>query len=121
MSSHSICQWEIWQVTWEHLDDGTRKPRPALAVSTTKYNSQHDGAWFIKISGEKHEVHYRVELAPQDPAFRLTGLKKTSYFYPKDVRYISQGQVLYRRGVLGKWTGLLLLREIQKATGWEPR
>ena len=73
----------------------------------------------MKISRkEPHSYHY-VKLSRSDPAFKGTGLRKTSYFYATDVRLMKHSEVLYYRGLLGKWTGELLLVAIKRAIGKE--
>ena len=110
-------QWETWDVEWRH-EDGTSKRRPALLISTTACNDEHEELWFVKISSRRHDVPYVVELTPNDPAFAQTGLTKTSYFYIANIQKVHKSRIYKRRGTVGRFTALLIDMQIRKAAGW---
>jgi mRNA-degrading endonuclease toxin of MazEF toxin-antitoxin module len=114
-----FCQWEIWDVQWEHKDDGTAKPRPVLILSSTAHNSQSDKVWVIKISSVKHEARFVFELNPLDPAAAGTGLKKTSYFYLTTLREIPKTTILKERprGRLNPISQFAIRFLVKQATG----
>jgi len=113
------CQWEIWDVNWQH-EDGTGKRRPALLISSTEYNSQNDALWFVKISSVRHNVPFRLESRLDEPAFAGTGLTKTSYFYIADARPIGKPSIFRRRGALSAFAAMLVDHQIRNAVGLNP-
>lgn len=119
-NARAFCQWDIWQVTWIHKDDGTSKDRPALLLSTTDYNAKHDLLWFAKISTPLHNVPLRIELNSGDPAFAGTGLTHTCHLYLGSAREIHKDAILSYRGFLNKLAGAMIQLRLKADTGWTP-
>ena len=112
--SRTICQWEIWQVEWDH-EDGTSKSRPALVLSSSTFNATNDEIWFAKISSKRHHVAHVLELSTNDAAFRSTGLSGTSFFYLANTRKIHRSKIQRRRGILGTMSILMTRLAMAKA------
>ncbi len=105
-------QWDIWQVNWKH-EDGSSKPRPALLISSTEYNENNEALAFIKISGIKHDIPYRLDLGVKDASFATTKLEKQSYIYCANVQKIKKKSILYQRG----YADLALIRRVMRIIG----
>jgi|ERR1051326_6375332 mRNA-degrading endonuclease toxin of MazEF toxin-antitoxin module len=112
------CQWEIWQVRWQH-EDGTFKERPALLLSSSAYNQTHDDLWFAKISSVEHNQPFRLELSPADPSFRQTGLTKRCFIYLANARKINKSAIGQQRGRLGLLSALLIGALLKQAIKFE--
>ncbi|HLX61190.1 MAG TPA: type II toxin-antitoxin system PemK/MazF family toxin [Planctomycetota bacterium] len=117
MSALIFHQWDIWEVLWHHLDDGTSKPRPVLVISSDKYNAANNHFWGIKITSVPQRDPHVFEVTAFDPAFAVTGLKKTSYFCLNMAREIKKTDALHLRGHLGVMMQFALKQLIEKATG----
>ena len=122
VSRHQCGQWEIWQVEWEHFDDGLSKDRPALVISSSAFNASHDHVYFAKISSVDHADPFRISLPMSAPGFQMTGLRKDSHFYLGTVRKVPQPKIRHRRGALPQFSALIFDATIRRLVGWqEPR
>ncbi len=91
-------QWEIWQVPWEH-EDGTRKNRPALILSTNADIAASGRMICVKISSKPHPIGFRIDIPEDDSSFSATGLTKKSYVYPAATQWFNKDELLWRRGL----------------------
>jgi len=92
-----VRQWEIWYVDWPH-EDGTRKRRPALAISTSQQNAAQGFARFAKTTGQNHPgVPGRLAISPEDAHFKYPGLSELSWIHPTDVEKIYDAQLSEKR------------------------
>lgn len=103
-----VKQWEIWRVVWRH-EDGTSKPRPALAVSSQAYNAANGHAVFVKITSQVHSnVPGRLKIDSANPDFRHTGLDVTSWIHGFDDQRVVDADLLDRLGHINAITAVYL-------------
>lgn len=116
-------QWEIWDVEWPHEDDpeGSVKVRPALIVSPTRINDGSEGVWFVKISGVDRPLPSKLRLDASDPEFPSTGLRKSSFFYVRNIKLLPKDAIRSRRGCAGPNTTALIDELIREAFGHSVR
>jgi mRNA-degrading endonuclease toxin of MazEF toxin-antitoxin module len=114
----AYCQWEIWQVDWEH-EDGTSKPRPALILSSTRSANSSPEIWVAKFTKTRSEVPFRIEFNRNDPSFKETGLTETCYLYLAEARRVSKGRFIRRRGKLPILSAVMVGFMLKKAIRFE--
>lgn len=95
----TYCQWEVWQVNWDH-EDGTIKDRPVIILSSTATAQANQEIWVAKFTKSRKEIPFRIEFKDSDPSFPETGLSKTCYLYIAEARKIPKSAFLHRRGKL---------------------
>lgn len=115
----TFLQWEIWQVDWLH-EDGTSKPRPALLLSPSGFNVSHDELWFVKITGTDRSTPNRVKLEEKSPMFATTGLTKSCYIYPENIKKIAKSSIRRKRGYVDRFFGQQVYAEVCRLSGWKP-
>ena len=98
-SAPQFCQWEIWQVVWEH-EDGTSKNRPALILSSTSVAKVDTELWVAKFTKTDFPLPFKMYFDRTAPSFKETGLTANCYLYLASARRIDKSKFLYRRGRL---------------------
>lgn len=111
-------QWEIWEVEWDH-DDGTKKNRPALIVSSTTYNATNNRVWVAMMSTKRHTAP-KVAFDPQDPGWPQTGLRRPCYCYVTNVREVDKSKLLRLRGFVTQMRAAMISYMIKQLINWTP-
>jgi mRNA-degrading endonuclease toxin of MazEF toxin-antitoxin module len=94
-----FCQWEIWQASWEH-EDGTKKDRPVLILSSTKSANSGTAIWVAKFTKTFIQGISAIKFTKGDPSFTETGLREDCYLYPCLARKIEKSALIRKRGRL---------------------
>jgi len=102
-----FCQWEIWQAWWEH-EDGTRKDRPVLILSSTPSANANDAIWVAKFTKTHFPGIPSIKFVKGDPSFAQTGLSDTCYLYPSQARKIARAKFIRPRGKLSIFSAALI-------------
>jgi hypothetical protein len=94
-----FCQWEIWQAWWEH-EDGTKKARPVLILSSTNLANSGDEIWVAKFTKSFIEGISAIKFTKGDASFPETGLRDDCYLYPPLARRLKADAFIRKRGRL---------------------
>ena len=109
-----VRQLDIWRVYWNH-PDGTGKPRPALAVSTTAQSVAAGYATFLYITSQDHpEVPCRLQISASEPLFPHTGLDSTSWVHFLDDQKITEACLRERLGKIDAFRAAYLKLRLAK-------
>ena len=70
---------DVVLITYPFTDLSSIKVRPALVISSLKYNQRQDDVIFLPITHNVTRIYSEdIHVSPTDSGFKETGLKKTS-------------------------------------------
>jgi mRNA-degrading endonuclease toxin of MazEF toxin-antitoxin module len=108
-----VCQWEIWQASWEH-EDGSKKDRPVLILSSLNYSNSHSEIWVAKFTKTEISKVPHIKFDKSSPSFAQTGLTETCHLYPSQARKIDKALLIRKRGSLATLSAALMAQMIKQ-------
>lgn len=90
---------DIVMLPWPFTNDlSKQKPRPALVISSDRFNSTNQDAIFLFITTAEYNSPFDLRLQSNDPRLPLTGLKSASTFRTSKLLTLSKNMAKTRLG-----------------------